>query len=187
MPDYRRYFAPGGTYFFTVVTAGRQPWFRDAAARALLGAAIRRTRAESPFETLAIVLLPEHLHAIWTLPPGDDGYPDRWKAIKARFTSTWLASGGGETEVSRGYQVQRRRGVWQARFIEHVIRDEQDLHAHADYLHYNPVKHALVVCPKDWPWSSFHRFVKLGEYEPDWGCRHCPPPEFGDIDEALLE
>jgi putative transposase len=144
LPEYRRYFVPGGTYFFTVVTAGRRPLFADPWARHFLGQMMREVRNESPFETVAIVLLPDHLHAIWTLPQGDDRYPARWQAIKAGFTSRWLAAGGQEMNVSRGYSAQRRRGVWQARFIEHTIRDETDLSDHADYLHYNPVKHGYV-------------------------------------------
>jgi putative transposase len=187
MPDYRRYFVPGGTYFFTLVTAERRPLFNDPWARYLLGRVMREQRDKQPFETVAIVLLPDHLHAIWSLPPGDDAYSARWQAIKARFTSEWLKFGGNEAGVSAGYAAQRRRGVWQARFIEHTIRDEDDLSAHADYLHYNPVKHQYARCPKDWPWSSFHRYVTLGHYEPDWGCADRPPPTFGDVDEELLE
>ncbi len=187
MPDYRRYFVEGGTYFFTVVTAGRQRLFDDAKARDLLGRMMREQREKMPFETVAAILLPDHLHAIWTLPSGDKKYSERWQAIKARFSSAWLESGATEMEVSSGYTAQRRRGVWQARFIEHTIRDEDDLHVHADYLHYNPVKHQLAKCPKDWPWSSFHRFVQAGHYELDWGCSDREPPLFGSVDEDLLE
>jgi REP-associated tyrosine transposase len=187
VPDYRRYFVPGGTYFFTVVTANRVPLFRDESARTILGNAIRNVLNDKPFQQVAIVLLPDHLPAIWTLPPGDDNYSDRWKTIKVTFTSNWLSSGGEEIHITKGYRKQRRRGVWQARFIEHTIRDEQDLHNHADYLHWNPVKHNLVVCPKDWPWSSFHRFVQSGDYPLDWGCSKHAPPSFGDIDEGLIE
>jgi len=187
MPDYRRYYVEGGTNFFTVVTAYREPIFLNSTARELLGQMMREQREKMPFETVAIILLPEHLHAIWTLPRGDDKYSQRWQAIKARFTSAWLETSSNETAVSRGYKAQRRRGVWQARFIEHTIRDQDDLHAHADYLHYNPVKHQLTRCPKDWPWSSFHRFVELGHYEPDWGCADRDPPKFGGVDEDLLE
>jgi putative transposase len=107
---------------------------------------MREECQQSPFTTVAIVLLPDHLHVMWTLPVGDADYPRRWRAIKARFTSEWLGSGGQELRVTRGYQRQRRRGVWQPRFMEHTIRDEQDLHNHVDYLHYNPVKHGYVLC-----------------------------------------
>jgi putative transposase len=148
---------------------------------------MREQKLTAPFETVAIVLLPDHLHAIWTLPPGDDKYPDRWKAIKAGFSSRWLKAGGAEQAITPGYRRQRRRGVWQPRFIEHTIRDETDLHNHADYLHYNPVKHGYVRSPRDWPWSSFHRYVQSGDYEPDWGRSDLPPPDFGKVDEDLLE
>ena len=187
MRDLRRYFVEGGTYFFTLVTAARMRLFDDDTARTILGDAIRKELKQHPFEQIAIVLLPDHLHAIWTLPPGDAGYPDRWKSIKAQFTIDWLAAGGHESSVSSGYRKQRRRGVWQPRFMEHTIRDEQDLHNHADYLHWNPVKHHHAKCPKDWPWSSFHRFVQSGEYPPDWGCSHQSTPDFGNVDEDLIE
>lgn len=164
MPDFRRYFVPGGTYFFTVVTADRRPLFADAGARKLLGTAIRDVIKERPFQNVAMVLLPDHLHAIWSLPSGDADYSGRWGAIKAGFTSTWLAAGCIEMEVSDGYARQRRRGVWQVPFIEHMIRDDDDLHNHADCLHWNPVKHGYVSCVKDWRWSSFHRYVKSGDY-----------------------
>jgi len=187
VPDYRRYFVEGGTYFFTLVTAHRQPLFNDPWARYLLGRAMRQQRDTRPFETVAIVLLRDHLRAIWALPPGDSDYSSRWQAIKATFTLEWLRLGGQEATVSAGYEAQRRRGVWQPRFIEHTIRDEDDFSAHADYLHYNPVKHGLAKCPKDWPWSSFHRFVQLGHYDPHWGCSHLPAPRIGGLNAGLLE
>ena len=164
LPDYRRYFVEGGTYFFTLVTAGRTPLFRSVTARQLLGQLMRENRRKSPFETVAIVLLPNHLQAIWTPPAGDADYSGRWQAIKARFTAEWLKLGGEQYPVSEGYQRQRRRGVWQPRFIKHTIHDEQDLHDHADYIHYNPVKHGYAGRPRDWPWSSFHRYVLSGDY-----------------------
>ncbi len=187
MPDYRRYFVEGGTYFFTLVAADRTPLFRLAVARKLLGRLMRETRQRSPFETVAIVLLPDHLHAIWTLPSGDADYSGRWRAIKAKFTTEWLKQGGTECGVSEGYQRQRRRGVWQPRFIEHTIRDERDLHDHADYIHYNPVKHGYVPSPKDWPWSSFHRYLLSGDYPERWGTNDCPPPDLSRVDSDLLE
>jgi putative transposase len=187
MPDYRRYFVEGGTYFFTLVTANRSLLFRDSKARQLLGQVMRETQRDLPFNTVAIVLLPDHLHALWTLPNGDAAYPRRWQAIKARFTALWLGSGGDEAEVSPAYRRQRRRGVWQPRFIEHTIRDESDLHDHVDYIHYNPVKHGYVSAPKDWPWSSFHRYVASGEYADNWGSSHEPKPKLGGVDADLLE
>jgi putative transposase len=187
MPDFRRYCVAGGTYFFTVVTARRAPWFADEAACRLLGDAMRDCRARLPFETIASVLLPDHLHAIWTLPGGDADYATRWRTIKATFTTEWIRRSGSEQEISSGYERQRRRGIWQARFIEHLIRDEHDLHAHADYLHYNPVKHGYARCPKDWPWSTFNRFVESGDYPENWGCSDDPPPDLSRVNASLLE
>jgi putative transposase len=187
MSDYRRCFVEGGTYFFTLVTANRTPLFQADDARQLLGRIIRETRKELFFSTVAIVLLPDHLHAIWTLPGGDDEYSRRWQAIKARFTLEWLDAGGKEQRVSDGYCRQRRRGVWQPRFLEHTIRDEMDLHQHVDYIHYNPVKHGYVPSPRDWPWSSFARYVRSGDYDEDWGSASQQPPDFRTVDAELLE
>ena len=186
MPDYRRYFVEGGTYFFTLVTAGRAPLFSSAHARQLLGRMMREKRQASRFDIVAIVLLPDHLHAIWTLPTGDADYSGRWQAIKAKFTAEWLRLGGEEREVTEGYQRQRRRGIWQPRFIEHTIRDEQDLHDHADYIHYNPVRHGYARRPMDWPWSSFHRYVLSGDYPELWGADD-RPPDLSRVDADLLE
>ena len=99
----------------------------------------------------------------------------------------WLSQGGSEQPATAGYRRQRRRGVWQARFMEHTIRDERDLENHADYLHYNPVKHGYARCPKDWSPSTFHRFVDAGQYELNWGCIERPTPDFGNVDEDLIE
>ena len=186
MPDYRRYFVPGGTFFFTLVAAERAPLFAAAAARKLLGTKMREACGKRAFETVAAVLLPDHLHVIWTLPCGDSEYPTRWKAIKAKFTAEWLGCGGQEHRVSDGYRRQRRRGIWQPRFIEHTIRDEEDLLHHADYIHYNPVKHGYLRAPRDWPWSSFRRYVAAGDYLPDWGAS-TPPVGLDAVDEHLVE
>lgn len=188
MPDYRRYFVPGGTYFFTVVTARRAPLFREVTARELLGKAIRDQQQERPFEVHAIVLLPDHLHVIWSLPRGDANYPLRWSAIKGQFTRDWLAAGGVEQVGFPGWQRGGRRGVWQPRYMEHTIRDENDFCAHADYIYYNPVRHGLSRCPKDWPWSSFARYVASGDYPQDWGCSdYSAPDSLQRVDATLIE
>ncbi len=148
MADYRRWHVPGGTYFFTLVTYRRSRFLTTPFARTILGEILRESRSRWPFQTLATVLLPDHLHAIWALPPGDDRYSTRWGWVKKEFTKRWLAGGGMERSVSRARETRRRRGVWQPRFWEHTLRDEQDLERHFDHIHYNPVKHGLVVSPR---------------------------------------
>lgn len=188
MPNFRRNWVAGGTFFFTVVTAGRAPLFRDESARTLLGDCFRKERENRPYSTDAIVLLPDHLHALWTLPPGDFDFSTRWSSIKSRFTREWLERGGTEQTVPSGQHRQKRRGVWQARFIEHTIRDEDDLAQHVEYIHFNPVKHRLAECPREWPWSSFRRFVGRGDYPIDWACsQHGQTPRFDRIDLNLSE
>lgn len=187
MADYRRYFVPGGTYFFTVVTEGRAPLFRNALAREILGNLMRDCQQRWPFEINAIVLLPEHLHAIWSLPPGDAAYPRRWGWIKKEFTKAWLNSGGQEQATTLSRQQRNERGIWQRRYWEHTIEDEDDFERHFDYVHYNPVKHQHVTCPKDWPSSSFHRWVQRGVYGLEWGCRSRGVLSFDDLDETAVE
>ena len=170
MPNYRRDWSPGATYFFTVVTHRRSPLLCTDLARPLLHAAFEDCRRECPFDMPAVVLLPDHLHAVWTLPPGDDDFAGRWARIKGDFTRQYTSAGGGERSVSAGRHRQRRRGVWQPRFWEHLIRDEADYERHFDYVHWNPVKHGHVPRVVDWEWSSFHRWVAAGVYPPDWGC-----------------
>jgi len=118
----------------------------------------------------AIVLLPDHLHTIWTLPRSDTNYSTRWAWIKKEFTKAWLQAGGMEQQQTLGRERDRRRGIWQPKFWEHTIADERDFERHIDYIHYNPVKHGLVSRPRDWPWSSFHRCVRRNLYPLDWGC-----------------
>jgi len=162
MVHYRRSFIPGATYFFTVT-------LRDRNARiltdhvALLRQAVHEVRATMPFDIVAMTILPEHLHAVWTLPSDDVAYSARWSRIKARF---------GDLLTTKGIMVPRdRRGerrLWQKRFWEHTIRDDEDLRRHVDYCHYNPVKHGWAARPVDWPYSSIHRFVRLGWCSADW-------------------
>ena len=169
MPNYKRNYVPGGTYFFTVVTHERRPFLTSELARTCLREAIEKEQKKRPFDLFAIVLLPDHLHAIWTLPPDDHDYSVRWAAIKENFTRQYLKKGGSEGGVSRSRKKHRERAVWQRRFWEHTCRDEDDLKRFLDYLHWNPCKHRLVESVKEYSWSTFQKFVKLGEYEENWG------------------
>jgi len=168
MPNYRRRRQEGGCFFLTVVTCGRAPLFGDGQARALLRKVMRHVAASRPWTTEAIVLLPDHWHVLWRLPAGDTDYSGRVSRIKRAFTEEWLRRGGPEQRVTAAQRRRRRRGVWQVKFWEHTIRDARDFKMHLDYIHANPVKHGLVERPVDWPWSSFHRWVKAGEYAADW-------------------
>jgi putative transposase len=187
MPNYHRAFRPGGTFFFTLVTYRRAPFLCDEIARTLLRSAIEQCRAQQPFQMDAFVLLPDHLHAMWTLPEEDSDFSRRWGRIKKTFTT----AGGWEGAISDSRSRNRRRGVWQRRFWEHVIRDQQDYQRHLDYIHYNPIKHSLVRCAHEWQWSSFHRLVREHIYEPTWccGCDHriVQPPDFDGLDVDAIE
>jgi putative transposase len=187
MADYRRWLVPGGTFFFTVVTRNRVPVFAGEGARTLLGEKLRACQGRWPFEINAIVLLPEHLHTIWSLPSGDAAYPRRWGWIKKEFTKAWLADGGQEQPMNSARQQRNDRGVWQPRYWEHTIQDEDDFDRHFDYIHYNPVKHGHVRCPKDWPHSSFHRWADQGVYDREWGCGLQGDLTFKDLDETAME
>ena len=163
MPRYIRAFVPGGTFFFTVaILDPRRPLLTEHldALRRAFGPA----RSRKIFTMNAIVVLPDHLHCIWTLPAGDADFSSRWHAIKARFAR---AIPVGE-RLSPRRQKKGERGIWQRRFWEHVIRDERDFESHADYIHFNPVKHGLVPTVGEWPYSSFHRYVRRGLYPADW-------------------
>ena len=143
---YRRSFQPGGSFFFTVVTAHRRPVFASAHAVGLLRQAFRVVRKARPFDIDAIVVLPDHLHCIWTLPDGDADFMTRWRLIK-----TWFSK---HSECKK---------IWQQRYWEHVLRDEGDFEHHVDYIHFNPLKHGLVNSVVEWPYSSFHRYVARGD------------------------
>jgi putative transposase len=191
MPDYRRAVVPGGTFFFTVVTEGRSPILCSDSSRSFLRAAIEECRQRFPFEIEAFVLLPDHLHPIWRLPDDDSDFSKRWSIIKRRFSQQYVASGDAEQSISESKKRNNRVGVWQRRFWEHAIRDDDDLRSHLDYIHYNPVKHGLVSCPHLWPYSSFHRFVKAGLYEKDWMCvcngRRVAAPTFPTLQRFAME
>ena len=174
MTDYRRWRVEGGTYFFTVVTEQRREWLGDGLARNCLRDAIRVVRQRRPFRIDAIVLLPDHLHTVWTLPTGDSDYSTRWKLIKKRFTREYLRAGGADATGNASRQSKSERSLWQRRVFEHTVRDESDMKRCVDYAHVNPLKHGLVAKVADCPWSSFHRYVRLGEYPPD-----CVAPRYG--------
>jgi putative transposase len=140
-----------------------------------------------PFEILAMVLLPDHLHSIWILPPGDPDFSTRWRRVKEEFTTSYLAAGGEEGTLSPSRIKRKERGVWQRRFFEHTIVEERDLEQHADYIHYNPVKHDYVTRPADWPWSSFGRWVQEGHYDQEWGRTEDGPLAFPRIHHAEYE
>ncbi len=178
MPNYIRWRESGASYFFTVVTYRRRPLFNDARARHLLREALLATRQKWPFEQAACVLLPNHLHCLWTLPEHDDNYPARWAAIKRHFSASFIHSGGTTLPVTTNQAKHRQRGIWQPRYWEHRIRDEKDWYRHRDYIHLNPVKHNYVTDPKLWPFSSIHRHIELGWLDPDWpGQRAIDMPE----------
>jgi len=162
--QYRRLYQEGGCYFFTLVAFKRRPIFRSPETVETLRKAFRNLRKERPFEIDAAVIMPDHLHCIWRLPEGDDNFSNRFKSIKKRFTTAY----GGEAGK-----------VWQKRFWEHLIRDEEDWRRHMDYVHYNPVKHKQAQRPRDWPYSSFLRCVEKSFYPLDWGS--------DDISDEVLE
>jgi REP-associated tyrosine transposase len=163
MPNYRRIWIPGGTYFFTVALADRQSALLTTHITELR-TAFRIARGARPFATDAIVVLPDHIHAIWTLPPGDTDYATRWSHIKAMFSRALPAS----ERLSASRARKRERGIWQRRYWARAIVDENDFAAHVDYAHINPVKHGLAACAREWPWSNFHRYVREGVLAQEW-------------------
>jgi putative transposase len=176
MTAYRRAKIEGATYFFTVACAERQG--NDLLVRHidLLREVFRKIKRDHPFDIGAIVVLPDHLHCIWTLPCGDADYKRRWALIKAGFSRQLQV--GEKRSVSR--MKRGERGIWQRRFWEHLIREDKDYRLHVDYIHWNPVKHGLVEQVRDWPYSSFHGFVRRGMLTPDWGCEPDVTLEMGE-------
>jgi putative transposase len=166
--EYRRAFVPGGTFFLTLVTNGRARFLATGTGRRCLRRAFRDVRRRHPFSIEAIVLLDDHLHMLMRLPAGDADFSIRVGGIKGRFSRLYIDQGGAEPPVSDARRRKRYRGLWQARFWEHTIRDARDFKLHLDYIHANPLRHGVVNCVRNWPWSSFHRYLKLGEYEADW-------------------
>jgi len=170
MPEYRRMDAPGGTFFLTWVTHDRRPLLQSADNVARLRAAVAEVKQRYPFEVSAAVILPDHVHSIWELPAGDSNFSRRVGMIKVAFTRALGLTARNGATPSKSRQRHREAAVWQRRFWEHTIRDEDDLAAHMDYVHYNPVKHGLASCPHAWPYSSFAKWVSEGRYDRDWAC-----------------
>lgn len=161
--DYRRSRAAGGTFFFTVNLNDRSATLLVEHIGALRQA-MRQVKAQHPFDILAMVVLPDHLHALWRLPEDDGDYPLRWNLIKTGFSRQLPPL---ET-VQLSRRLKRERGVWQRRYWEHQIRDEHDLRRHLDYIHFNPVKHGHARRAVEWPYSSIHRFIRAGILPADW-------------------
>jgi REP-associated tyrosine transposase len=192
MPEYQRSRQNGGTFFFTIVTFERQPLFATAANVEHLRNAIRTVRNEQPFNILAGVILPDHLHLMWELPQGDHDFSSRIGKLKVNFTKsihrdvTRSAPTAGSSR-----RTHRESHVWQRRFWEHTIRDERDFENHLNYLHYNPVKHGLAKCPHAWAASSFDLWVKQGVYDAAWCCscdgKTAPPPYPNEFDNTRAE
>lgn len=181
MSSYKRVHIPGGSYFFTLVTFGRQPILTSPQARATLRHAFRETRVHQPFQLDAICLLPDHLHCLWTLPEGDADFPGRWNRIKGLFSKRYLAANASHDDPNHSRLRKGEATVWQRRFWEHCIRDADDFRRHLDYLHFNPVKHGHASNALDWPWSSLPRYVQLGWYDRAWGAQE--PPLIKDMRE----
>jgi len=186
MPSYRRPKVSGATVFFTVALArrGSDLLLREVAR---LREAVWATQADRPFHADAWVVLPDHLHCVWTLPEGDRDFSTRWGAIKARFSMSMRRAGFTPPppigRVNGGVNPALRRkgevGLWQPRFWEHHIRDQRDFDAHMRYCWLNPVKHGLAERPVEWPYSSIHRDIRLGRLEPEWS-GPVPDGEYGE-------
>ncbi|MBI4643298.1 MAG: transposase [Deltaproteobacteria bacterium] len=179
MPEYRRIKVAGGTYFFTVNSHNRRPLSTSEIVRQGLRDAIIKTRKTLPFKIDAWVLLPDHLHAIWTLPPEDANFAARWAMIKQYTSKSCRHLFDNNEKVGDSRRTRKEMNLWQRRFWEHLIRDDDDYEKHFDYIHWNPAKHGYVTRVIDWPYSTFHRYVAKEIYPPDWG--GCNTEVFKDL------
>lgn len=161
--DYRRAFVPGGTYFFTVNLVNRRSRLLVERVDALREV-VREIRARHPCKILAWVALPDHIHAVWELPPKDADFATRWALIKAGFSRRITP----KERIAASRVRKGERGIWQRRFCENLIRDDDDLARHVDYVHINPARHGYAPRASDWPWSSIHRYIRSGTHAPDW-------------------
>jgi len=175
MPNYRRAFIPGGCWFFTVnLLDRRQTLLVDHIE--ILREALAATRRSRPFAIDAFVVLPDHLHAVWSLPPGDCDFSTRWRLIKSRFARAMPK----REQLGAARIARNERGVWQHRFWEHLVRDEADYARHVEYCYISPLKHRFVTQVRDWPYSSFHRDVRAGIFPTDWGGDTETSGDFGE-------
>ena len=175
MPNYRRAFVPGGCWFFTLnLLERRKTLLVDHIDT--LRQAVANTRENHPFTIDAFVVLPDHLHAVWTLPPDDHDFSTRWRLIKTRFARALPK----RERLSAVRVARHERGIWQRRFWEHLIRDEVDYARHVEYCYINPLKHGLVTRVRDWPYSSFHRDVGAGLFPGDWAGDSDTDGDFGE-------
>ncbi len=163
MPNYRRAWVRGGCYFFTVALADRSSCLLVDRINVLRNS-LREAKGLRPFRINAIVVLPDHLHCIWTLPPGDADFATRWAHVKTAFSRRLPAHSCRRDSLV----AKRERGIWQRRFWEHLIRNDRDLRSHVDYIHFNPVKHGLVARASAWRWSSLHEYIRTGWVSADW-------------------
>lgn len=182
MSDYHRLYIPGGSYFFTIVSEQRQPILTDPRVRAALRKAIASVRRKHPFKIIGMVLLPDHLHMIWTLPEGDNDFPLRMRLLKTHTTKACAGWLNPEPPMNQRRRKKHHGSLWQHRYWEHALRTGEDFNHHLDYLHWNPVKHGLVQRVVEWPWSSFHRYVAAGTLPADW----CASPDVAGYGVARL-
>ena len=179
MRRYIRSDTPGATYFFTLTLRDRSArWLVDHVTE--LRACVAEVKARHPFEIEAMVVLPEHLHALWRLPVDDADFSTRWMLVKQGFTRQLCDAGVLDEAGAQARGVKGERGLWQRRFWEHQIRDEDDFARHVDYIHFNPVKHGWVLRARDWPYSSLHRYVRDGRLPADWGIGAAIEGQFGE-------
>lgn len=182
MPQYRRLYQPGATVFITLVTYNRYPYFSSPENVSKLRHAVATVKAEMPFEITGAVVLPNHIHFLWILPPNDTAYSKRVGRLKVLFTQSLHGKNRLPNSVSISRQKHRESNVWQRRFWEHTIEDEEDFEACLNYIHYNPVKHGFVSCPHLWSYSSFHSWVEKESYSIDWCCVcHGKQPQIPDF------
>ena len=166
MTEYRRTYMPGVSWFFTVNLARRKGNHLLVNHIDELRQSFHYIKEKYPYRLDAVVVLPDHLHCIWTLPPNDPNFSMRWNLLKGHFSRAIEMS----ERISKSRLKRRERGVWQRRFWEHMVRDQEDFNRHVDYIHWNPVKHGWVKQVADWPHSSFHNYVARGIYAENWGC-----------------